>query len=113
MNIKKEEWKTINSVLRELQIDKDSRQINMIKIHGPKESWLHFMTKVKICWDLYQKGHPFLTEAWANNRKSKFDIVDLLENEVIEIDIKSKPNRKEIPTKITRICAEPQAERDF
>ena len=102
MNIDKETWIKINNTMRKLEIDRDSRQINAIKIH-PAESWLHFTEKCKICWELYMnKGHPFLTEAFAKNRSMKFDIVDLVEetdDNVIEIVITSNPPR-DIRTKV-------------
>ena len=102
MKITKNIQEKINKTMRELNIDRDSRNINHIRIH-PTEGVQHFKMKCEVCWNLYHENKPFLCEAFANNRKQKFDVVDLLENEVVEIVIKSDTNREKIPTKVTKI----------
>jgi len=102
MKLTKKDYEKINKTMRDLKIDNDSRQINCIKIH-PTESEKHFKMKCEIAFSLYNNNKPFITEAFANNRKHKFDIVDLLENEVIEVIIKSDTPRVNIPAKITKI----------
>ena len=102
MKITKKEWGKINKTMRELNIDRDSRQINHIKIH-PTESRKHFDMKCEIAFSLYNNNKPFLTEAFANKRKQKFDIIDLLDNEVIEIVVESDTKRENVPAKVTKI----------
>ena len=102
MKITKDIQKQINITMRELNIDRDSRNINHIRIH-PTEGFKHFKLKCEACWDLYQENKPFLCEAFANNRKQKFDVVNLIDNEVVEIVIKSDTNREKIPAKVTKI----------
>jgi len=102
MKLTKKQMETINKTMRELNIDRDSRQLNCIKIH-PAESKKHFDMKCEIAFSLYNNNKPFLTEAFANNRKQKFDIIDLLENEVIECVVKSNTRREKIPAKVTKI----------
>ena len=92
----------MNKTMRELNIDRDSRQINCIKIH-PTEGEKHFKMKCELAYTLYNSNKPFLTEAFANNRKQKFDIIDLLENEVIECVVKSDTRREKVPAKVTKI----------
>jgi len=101
MKLTKKHYEKINKTIRTLNIDKDSRQINIYRF--TKEGRWHRKKKFEICCELYDKGHPFLTEATANNRKQKFDIVDLLENEVIEVVAKSDTHREKIPSKVTKI----------
>ena len=101
MKLTKKEYEKINNTMRGLNIDKDSRHINHFKFVNESDS--HRKEKFKICCELYDRKHPFLVEAFANNRKQHFDIVDLLENEVIEVIIKSDPPRTNIPAKVTKI----------
>ena len=109
MKIGKKEWEQINRTMRDLDIDKDSRQINTFKF--TKEGEWHRKKKFDVCCQLYESNHPFLCEAYSNNKKRKFDIVDLIENEVIEIE--SVPvTEKATPEKRTTIFRDPQSERD-
>jgi len=111
MKLGKKEFERINQTLRELNIDRDSRHINCFKFAS--EGHRHRRMKFKVCEELYEQGKPFLCEATANGGKQRFDVVDLLDGEVIEIDFKSTPNREKIQkTRRVKVSAEPQAERD-
>lgn len=101
MKLTGKHWKRINQTIRDLKIDNDSRHINHFRFH-PTEGKTHRDTKFRICGEMYDNGRPFLCEAFAENRKHKFDIVDLLDGEVIEVDIGNEPDRKGIPTRRVR-----------
>lgn len=93
MNPTKGEWTKINNTMRELNIDRSCRQINHFKFHPAEGEW-HRKKKFDICCSLYDAGKPFLCEAvgCVDGKQRRFDIIDLLENEVIEVE--SENNRE-------------------
>lgn len=104
MKLTKKDWEKINKTLRELNIDRESaRHINCFRFHGRKESSQHRRMKFELCEEAYDNNQPFLTEAWTNDKKSKFDFIYLLNKEVVEIVIKSDTRREKIPAKVTKI----------
>jgi len=107
MKFTKKQYEKINKAFRDLNIDSGSRDIGIFKFAS--ESKRHRMAKFKLCEEYWEEGKPFLCEATANNGKQRFDFVDLLKGEVIEIDVTNRPKREKIPTR--RI--NPLAERDY
>lgn len=86
MKYTRKDWMRIREVLRNRNIHHDQvRHINCIRIH-PTESDEHFYEKVKVCRALFKEGKPFITEAWTNDRKQRFDILNLFDDEDIEIE---------------------------
>ena len=85
----------INNSIRELDLEQgQAKTMNAIKIHQ-KEGEEHFKMKCKICWDLHKEDKDFLTEAYTKDRSRKFDIVDLIDCDVIEIESKLKNMKKD------------------
>lgn len=93
MKYSKKEWLMIRKVLKQRKIHHDQvKHINCIRIH-PTESDEHFYKKAIACRWLFKQGHPFLTEAWTEDRKKRFDIIDLKDDIDIEIET-GKSNKK-------------------
>lgn len=78
----------INKVFRDLDLHPSQRKyVNCIRLH-PTESLQHFKAKCEICRDMMLHDIPFLTEVWTADQKRRFDVVDLENGEVIEIECK-------------------------
>jgi len=86
MKTTKKDWLRINNILRSRNIAHDqTKHINCFRFH-PTESKAHRDEKFRICSNLYDRGHPFLCEVWTADRKRRFDILDLEDDVVIEIE---------------------------
>ena len=95
-------WIRINHILKKHNISHDQfKHINCIRIH-PTESDEHFLEKVKICRKLFKNGHQFLTEAWTVDRKRRFDIIDLIDDIIYEIETDNKIDKGDCKTIYTR-----------
>ena len=88
------EWQKIRETLRKRRIHPDQvKHINCIRIHN-KESRRHFLKKAEICYNLFKQKHNFITEAWTEDRRKRFDILDLVNNVDIEIETGKSKSKK-------------------
>ena len=93
-NVGRKKWYAIRNCLRKRNIHPDQhKHINCIRIH-PTETYEHFIEKCKQVWQLHKIGHDFLTEAWTENRKQRFDILDLIDDIDIEIETGKSKKKK-------------------
>lgn len=84
------DWKQINGILREKQIDSSQiKFINCVKIH-PTETQEHFMAKALESFKLVKEGYPVLTEVWTADHRRRFDLLDLSDGRVIEFETDKK-----------------------
>ena len=93
MKLTQQDQKRVNDVLRARDIAHDQvKHINCIRIH-PTETWAHLKGKVEYCHRLYKERKPFLTEVWTADHKQRFDILDILDNNNIEIETGKSKNK--------------------
>lgn len=86
MKLTQEDQRILNNTLRSRDIHPDQvKHINCIRIH-PTETWPHLKGKVAYCHRLYKDKKPFLTEVWTRDRKQRFDLLNLLDDEDIEFE---------------------------
>ena len=94
-------WKLINRVFRELSLHPDQKKfINCVRFH-PNESTAHRKMKYELANEDYDKGIPFLQEAWTEDRVRRFDHISFTDNPhewVVEIETTSviKPDADKI-----------------
>jgi len=97
------EWRRTREILRKRRIHPDqTRHINCVRIHN-KESKKHFLKKAEICYELSKQNHNFLTEAWTDDRRQRFDILDLTDDIDIEIETGKSKRKKYKPDKEIKI----------
>jgi hypothetical protein len=90
-------WKLVNKIFRDLNLHPDQKKhLNCLRFH-PTESKVHSRMKYDIVRECFKKSIPFLTEAWTENRKRRFDIVKFIDNEdeqVIEIETNERVTKE-------------------
>ena len=86
MKFTRNEQMRINNILRSRNIHNDQvKHINCFRFHK-SEGKEHRMKKFELCCELYDKGIPFICECFTTDRSRKFDILNLIDNEVIEVE---------------------------
>jgi len=92
MKLNRKDYIRVNQILRERNIDTSQfKHVNCCR-HHQTESKEHWAAKVKTCYELYKKGHPYLTEVWTSDKKKRYDILDLKDN--IDIEIEKSRSKK-------------------
>ncbi|NCD07467.1 MAG: hypothetical protein EOL97_15265 [Spirochaetia bacterium] len=82
---------TRNQILQEQEVLRllDScrnKDINCLKGSGyPAETDAHYLMKAKICKDLLNQGHRFVTEAKFANGLGRADIIDITDGLIYEV----------------------------
>ena len=93
MKLTQEDQRRVNDTLRARDIHPDQhKHINCVRPH-PTETDPHWEGKQKECRRLYKAKLPYLTEVWTRDRSKRFDILNLLEDEVIEIETGMSKNK--------------------
>ena len=88
-------WIQINNTLRERDIDpSQSKFINVVR-HHVSETELHFLAKAKFCFSLYKSDTPYLCEAITKDHLRKYDILNLVDNQIVEIETSKKNIKKD------------------
>lgn len=94
MNLKDRKlWFHINRTLRKRRIHaSQSKFINTVR-HSQNESLEHFLAKAKKCHELYVAGKPYICECWTEDGKRRYDILSILDNEILEYETNEKVDK--------------------
>jgi len=95
MKLTRGDWLKINEIIRKRNIAHDQvKHINCFRFHK-SESTEHRQKKFDMCCELYDKGHPFICEAFTEDRKRKFDVLGLKDDIVYEIETGKSYSKKD------------------